>query len=108
MPRILPLVFLLALGFVAGDELDPTAVGSFDVDTLHSASGLDGVQEITAESLDRGEFSDSLAYASTPEFSGSEMGAQCCKICRKGKACGDTCIARSRICRVGPGCACNG
>jgi hypothetical protein len=31
----------------------------------------------------------------------------CCKYCTKGKACGDTCIARSKTCRVGHGCACN-
>ena len=33
---------------------------------------------------------------------------ECCKVCRKGKACGDTCIARDKTCRVGPGCACDG
>lgn len=32
----------------------------------------------------------------------------CCKICSQGKACGDTCIARNEICRVGSGCACDG
>lgn len=32
----------------------------------------------------------------------------CCRICRTGKACGDSCIARNRTCRVGVGCACNG
>lgn len=32
----------------------------------------------------------------------------CCRICRTGKACGNSCIARNRTCRVGPGCACNG
>jgi hypothetical protein len=32
----------------------------------------------------------------------------CCKHCRTGKACGDTCIARDKTCHVGPGCACNG
>lgn len=32
----------------------------------------------------------------------------CCKICRKGKACGDSCIARYKTCHKGPGCACNG
>lgn len=32
----------------------------------------------------------------------------CCKICRKGKACGNSCIARNKTCRKGPGCACNG
>lgn len=31
----------------------------------------------------------------------------CCKYCTKGKACGNTCIARSKTCRVGPGCACD-
>jgi hypothetical protein len=33
---------------------------------------------------------------------------QCCKICRQGKACGDTCISRDKVCHVGPGCACDG
>ena len=32
----------------------------------------------------------------------------CCKICRKGKACGDSCISRSYTCHVGSGCACDG
>jgi hypothetical protein len=32
----------------------------------------------------------------------------CCKICSKGKACGDSCISRSYNCTKGPGCACNG
>lgn len=34
--------------------------------------------------------------------------AACCKVCHKGKACGDTCIARTKTCHVGPGCACQG
>jgi hypothetical protein len=33
---------------------------------------------------------------------------QCCKICHKGKACGDTCISRDDTCHVGQGCACDG
>lgn len=33
---------------------------------------------------------------------------KCCKTCKKGKACGDTCIARNKKCHVGKGCACNG
>lgn len=31
---------------------------------------------------------------------------ECCKICRKGKPCGDSCISRSRVCRKNGGCAC--
>jgi len=32
----------------------------------------------------------------------------CCRTCRKGKACGNSCIARNKTCLKGPGCACNG
>ena len=31
----------------------------------------------------------------------------CCKICRKGQACGNSCISRRYTCRKPPGCACN-
>ncbi|MFN3387816.1 MAG: hypothetical protein ACK40O_02725 [Allosphingosinicella sp.] len=34
--------------------------------------------------------------------------AACCKICSKGKACGNSCIARDKTCHKGKGCACNG
>ena len=32
----------------------------------------------------------------------------CCKVCRKGKACGNSCISRSETCHKSPGCACDG
>ena len=31
----------------------------------------------------------------------------CCKTCRKGKACGDSCIAREKLCEKPRGCACD-
>lgn len=31
----------------------------------------------------------------------------CCKRCSKGKACGDSCISRSKTCHEGQGCACD-
>ncbi|MCR8547138.1 hypothetical protein M4578_04820 [Salipiger sp. P9] len=34
--------------------------------------------------------------------------AACCKLCRKGKACGDSCISRDKVCHKAPGCACDG
>lgn len=37
-----------------------------------------------------------------PAFS-QVQAAACCKICRKGKACGDSCISRDKTCRKGPG-----
>lgn len=32
----------------------------------------------------------------------------CCRVCVRGKPCGNTCIARTRECRSPPGCACQG
>lgn len=32
----------------------------------------------------------------------------CCKVCKDGKACGDTCISKSDTCHKSGGCACNG
>lgn len=32
----------------------------------------------------------------------------CCKICKKGKACGNSCISRSYNCTKSKGCACDG
>jgi len=37
-----------------------------------------------------------------------EQARPCCKICRKGKACGDSCISKKYICHKPPGCACDG
>lgn len=33
---------------------------------------------------------------------------KCCKICKKGKACGDGCINKQLKCHKEPGCACDG
>lgn len=30
----------------------------------------------------------------------------CCKVCKKGKPCGNSCIAANKTCRQPPGCAC--
>lgn len=35
-----------------------------------------------------------------------EVAQACCKHCKKGQPCGDSCISRDKVCRVGPGCAC--
>lgn len=32
----------------------------------------------------------------------------CCKVCKKGKACGNSCIAEWKDCHKGKGCACDG
>lgn len=38
----------------------------------------------------------------------AESTSKCCRTCRAGKACGNTCIAADRVCRAAPGCACDG
>ena len=38
----------------------------------------------------------------------SDTREDCCKICVKGKACGDTCIKKTYNCYKPKGCACNG
>lgn len=48
-----------------------------------------------------------LVTASGPVSCKDSTGS-CCKVCRDGKACGDTCISKSDTCTKGPGCACNG
>lgn len=35
-------------------------------------------------------------------------GYACCRVCKKGKACGDSCIAATASCNKPKGCACNG
>jgi hypothetical protein len=44
--------------------------------------------------------------ASTREAQASPMA--CCKVCTKGKACGNSCIAKDKKCHQPPGCACDG
>lgn len=54
--------------------------------------------------MDAPEFRDRLRALSGAGY----VLAACCKTCRKGKACGDSCISRSKTCRKGAGCACDG
>ena len=44
----------------------------------------------------------------SPASSGdSEVAQVCCIVCRRGKACGNSCIFRSYTCTKPPGCACD-
>ena len=47
-----------------------------------------------------------LLWKSEPQA--TEYAAECCKVCRKGKACGNSCIARGKQCHQPAGCACDG
>ncbi len=41
------------------------------------------------------------------EAQSPQISQACCKTCRKGKACGDSCIAREKTCEKPKGCACD-
>lgn len=45
--------------------------------------------------------------AATP-VCGTAYAAACCKVCKAGKACGDSCISKKSTCTKGKGCACDG
>ncbi len=54
------------------------------------------------------DFNPSSSKIEIPTTSPNPANMYCCKICTKGKACGDTCISKSYTCHQPPGCACNG
>ena len=47
------------------------------------------------------------APAARPTDSRSEPARTCCRVCTRGKACGNSCINRGYQCRQPPGCACD-
>ena len=46
------------------------------------------------------------AVRATSRSSSTARTRSCCKVCTKGKPCGNSCISRSYTCRKPPGCAC--
>lgn len=50
---------------------------------------------------------EAAAADSASEWQPVTSSAGCCKVCRKGKACGNSCIARDKQCHQPPGCACD-
>jgi len=53
------------------------------------------------------ERDDTTALDVTPHADTCIPADRCCKICSKGKACGNTCIRQSYVCHKGRGCACD-
>jgi hypothetical protein len=47
------------------------------------------------------------APAVTLPINTAETATQCCRMCRKGRPCGDGCISAERQCRKDQGCACS-
>ena len=97
---------VVASGSLSGSEFRISLFGGEDCrfeGTVTESSTLDGV-------FDGAGFSSSpvslrrIAAYSEPEA----PGRSCCRVCTTGKACGDSCISRSKSCNKSGGCACNG
>jgi hypothetical protein len=50
----------------------------------------------------------SFSPCASASAAAAAAGYACCKVCKAGKACGDSCIARDKTCHKGKGCACDG
>jgi hypothetical protein len=76
------------------------SASDIDFNTVAATDQVDNLGQILT--LSRAPWVRSLADQ------GRATSGQCCKICHKRKACGDTCISRQDTCHVGQGCACDG
>lgn len=85
------LLFLGMAGFVSAQDM-PTGSPLTKIESFDAATTTSYTQQL--RNIGSGEAKIWLAA--------------CCKICKKGKACGNSCINRSYTCRQPPGCACNG
>jgi hypothetical protein len=43
----------------------------------------------------------------TEQVESPQATATCCKVCTTGKACGNSCIGKTKACHKSPGCACD-
>ena len=90
--RLLLALLLMAMGLAFGawaDDPESAPLRPHNVWQIETASGLSLEQSLVGSSPLGGQL------------------AACCKICRKGKACGDSCISRTKTCTKGKGCACD-
>lgn len=94
--------------------LAPTVFGQ-DQGVPENASDAGFLLEIGLQpaAADLQELDSQFLASSTwnPEILASAAGcipaSKCCRICGKGKACGNSCISRSYNCHKGRGCACD-
>lgn len=82
-----------------------------------AALSLEAIALLAPRGHDMTKWLAALALFSTltigPSFADACGGAAfaqtgCCKVCKKGKACGDSCISVDKNCTKGVGCACDG
>jgi hypothetical protein len=94
---------LLLLTASASVLLAQTSVWWSVGDTPATPAGLQASlsEDPALEELLQGLTPSSTSYATCTSRS------TCCKVCDKGKACGNSCISRRYVCHKGHGCACD-
>lgn len=95
----------LILAFIATVMMTSCSVTTSQISNnyLEQAAVCSPTEESHCAVTTAGE--NKLRYLST---SGAlDPSSYCCKVCSKGKACGDSCISRDKECHKPPGCACN-
>lgn len=97
MDRILAMLAALLLSFSAMASEPPTEA----TETTESSPPA-----IYFADLEASVACDPVALDAMPDEVILAQG--CCRVCRTGKACGNSCINRSYTCHQPPGCACNG
>ncbi|WP_417447832.1 hypothetical protein [Idiomarina abyssalis] len=90
---LVSLMLLLTLSFAEASDSPSEAKSVSNIE-----SSITTADQVDCVSPDGGATVDTLLSEAK----------KCCKVCKKGKACGDSCIAKSKTCTKGPGCACNG
>lgn len=112
------LIAVLCLSFTAfavtSNVSEPQELSSDDVPaSALTCSETDSSLSRDAQARDQSEQSPSDASlmpeaTQAPRESEEESAPAggCCKICKRGCPCGDSCISCSKICHKGPGCAC--
>lgn len=86
---------------VVDGEALPQAERSADASSTHGAASS---RELAVEPAPPSVAEPSEVKPTTPTPSPSS----CCRTCKAGKACGDSCIAETKTCTKPPGCACDG
>lgn len=85
---VLSLLLISSATLLANDQ-QPTQPGRADIEAMLATADRSAPAFLLDDATDQ------------------QQPVRCCKICTKGKACGDTCIPKWKTCHVGPGCACN-
>ena len=101
---LLAVVTTFVISAHAGSSIEkPLGNASHDYDSVVQELADDSSAETCAE-LE----ADFIGGQDFGLSDGEQFAQRCCKVCKKGKACGDSCISRSKTCHKGIGCACNG